>query len=190
MKFQTCIVMVLNLTFFAPLITQAESLNCRELGTYRQASMTINRDGSIGFNGTAIDLQASWFFDTGFENVAQLSGREKDAALQPSAISLYLSPKGACTANNDSLSKDFSCSAKGADIDLTGHQFQPVTDGSAVTSEEVTRRMRMKVDVQLNAKITAAEKGNRQISLTVTLTNNKTARSIKLSENMLCEVEK
>lgn len=181
---------VLTLTLGTSLNSFAETLNCRELHTFRTASMSINRDGSIGFDGTYINLEASWFFQTGFNNIAQLTGRKADEKLGPSSIQLYLSPKGVCTKNNDSLSEDFSCSMKNGQIDLVGKEWVEVNDNSAVSFENVTKSLRIKTNVELDAKIQVINKKQRDIQITATITNAKTGEQVKLDENMSCTVEK
>ncbi len=167
----------------------AESLKCTEVISFRQADMFINRDGAIGFNGTYITIDASWFFQAGFNSVNQLTGRASDENLAPIALGLYLSPKGSCTNNNDSLSEDFSCSVKQGEIDVTGKDFQTVSDASIVSSESISKKLRLKVDVELDAKIKIIDSKKRSILLTGLITNAKTGQSVELHESMECTVE-
>ena len=179
----------LTLTSLISLGASAESLKCSETLSFREANMFINRDGGIGFNGTFITIDASWFFQAGFRTVDQLTGRESDKNLRPSNLGLYLSPKGACTNNNDSLSEDFSCSVQDGHIDVTGKEFKEIADGSAVGFEDVTKRLRVNVNVNVDAKITVIDAKTRSIQLTGVITNAKTGDSVKLSESMECSVE-
>lgn len=177
------------LTSLISFSASAESLKCREVMSFRQADMFINRDGAIGFNGTYITIDASWFFQAGFNNLGQLTGRAADEELGPKALGLYLSPKGACTNNNDSLSEDFSCSVKQGEIDVTGKDFQTVSDTSIVSSETISKKLRLKVDVELDAKIQIIDSKKRNIQLTGVITNAKTGQSVELNESMECAVE-
>ena len=179
----------LTLTSLITLGASAENLNCRETNSFRQANMFINRDGGIGFNGTFITIDASWFFQSGFKTVNQLTGRDSDKELKPSALALYLSPKGACTNNNDSLSENFSCSVKNGEIDVTGKEFKTIADASAVSFEDVTKTMRVNVNVNIDAKINVIDAKKRTIQLTGVITNAKTGDSVKINEAMECAVE-
>lgn len=183
---------VLTIAALTSLITlgaSAESLKCKETMSFRQADMFINRDGAIGFNGTFITIDASWFFQSGFKNLGQLTGRAADEKLGPKALGLYLSPKGSCTNNGDSLSEDFSCSVKQGEIDVTGQDFQTVSDSSIVSSESISKRLRLKVDVEIDAKIQIIDSKTRNILLTGVITNAKTGQSVELHESMECTVE-
>lgn len=186
---KTKLLTIAALTSLISLSASAENLNCTEVMSFRQASMFINRDGGIGFNGTFITIDASWFFQSGFNNVGQLTGRAADEKLAPRALGLYLSPKGACTNNNDSLSEDFSCSVKQGHIDVTGKDFQEISDTSIVSFEDVSKRLRLTVDVELDAKIQVIDSKKRSIQLTGVITNAQTGQAVKLNESMECTVE-
>ena len=190
MKFIRTQLVFLTLILGTSINSFAESLRCFEEHSFRTATMFINRDGAIGFNGTYINLEASWFMKTNFRSVEQLTGRKVDEKLAPSAVLLHLSPKGICTNNNDSLSEDFSCSMLNGEIDLVASEFVDIKDGSAVAFEKITKSLRLKSHVDLSAKIQVVTEEKRNIQLAATITNAKTGQQVKLSENMTCAVEK
>lgn len=181
--------LALVLTILAAAPSFAENLNCREKHSFRGAQLFINRDGYIGFNGTYIDLQAPWFRGTGFDSVSNLTGRASDK-LAPNRLILNLSPKEACTLNNNSLKQDFACHVPSARLDVTGSTSEQVNDGSAVQLEQTTKSFRVIADVDLNAQIQEISATERNIQLQAVITNPKTGKQIKLSEQMSCTVEK
>lgn len=190
MNFKLLKTAALTLTSVISFAASAESLNCQEMQSFRQASMFINRDGAIGFNGTYITIDASWFIQAGFNSLDQLTSRKSDKNLQPTAIVLHLSPKGACTNNGDSLSEDFSCSVKNGEIDVTGKEFKEISDGSAVSFEDISKRIRVNTNVNIDAKIKENDDKTRSVQLTGVITNAKTGASVKLNESMKCTVDK
>lgn len=189
MNLKLLIFAVLTTTSFFSVSASAESLKCSETHSFRQADMFINRDGSIGFSGTYITIDASWFFHSGFKTLDQITGRSVDKNLKPAAITLYLSPKGACTNNNNSLSEDFSCSVKQGQVDITGKEFKEIADSSIVSIEDVSKRLRLTVNVDVDAKIKIIDANTRSIYLSGLIENAITGQKIKLSESMECAVE-
>lgn len=185
MKFKA--IATLTFTLFTSTFSQAESLRCREPNTFRSTSLFINRDGAIGFNGTYIDLEASWFLSD--SNFSEFASRPADAGFATEGYVLNLSPKESCTLNNNSLSEDFSCSIQQARVEVKLKKFQMLNDGGIAQFEHISKSVRVLVDVDLKSKIKMIDAKNRNIQIQATLTNTKNGKQIKLNEKMECVVE-
>src|SRR4051812_23149714 len=88
---------------------EAKSLNCFSQD-YTATTITVNRDGYIGFNGTFMTLNTqSGFLGSGIDRIAlkTLTGRDQDKSLTIKSFDLPMGPKSACTQNNDTLDADF-----------------------------------------------------------------------------------
>lgn len=177
----------LALTMLASTSSFAATLNCRETNSFRGASLTINRDGHIGFNGTYVDIKAPWFSSTTFGSISKLTGRAEDN-FAPQRVILNISPKAACTMNGDSLTENFSCKAKNVKVGLTGSLSETVNDGSSVQLVTTTKDFLVLSDVDLKVGIKEIYAYSYRLSLVAEITNPKTGEKATISERMSCEI--
>ncbi|HEX4925115.1 MAG TPA: hypothetical protein VFV50_13565 [Bdellovibrionales bacterium] len=176
-------------------IASAKTLKCRETLSFTNRSFTMNRDGSIGFNGTFIVLHspiAVWGDGRPGHDVATLTGRARDKALRLVGMQLAISPKEACTSPDAPLGTSFTCSVKGADVRLYG-------EGSNNNVEPPVRFERVKLELAIRADIqlsfTARKPGpygdpdeGVSYSLAGTVTEAQTGRAVSFASPALKQV--
>lgn len=103
----------------------AKSLKCDDGPSFTNKNFSINRDGAIGFNGTAIDLEGAIGLgrlesDRGYAYLSDITGRAADSDLSLTGLVLYISPKLACTNPNGGPTDSFECPLAQATIVATG----------------------------------------------------------------------
>lgn len=102
-------------------LAQAKSLTCDDGPSFTGMDFTINRDGSIGFNGTYITMNTQLGFDNnGGKNLSDITGRPEDESLHLVGLGVGISPKEACTNPDADLQTPFQCRANRVSVVAIG----------------------------------------------------------------------
>lgn len=172
--------------------SEAKSLECFSTMDYTGTTVTMNRDGSIGFNGTFVTVDSQIGVlnpaDMGL-SLARLTGRAQDRDLTIHGIELPLSPKGNCTPSDNRLTGNISCETKNTGVHVTGERTIEVYDGSPIIFQEERVRAYLHVDIKADFEISPAQGTNeRQMKLHATVTEPKSGGSFEIFKNVSCKV--
>ena len=132
----------------------ANSLVCDDGPSFTNKNFSINRDGAIGFNGTAIVLNGELALGelgagAGFAHLSDITGRSADSDLSLTGLVLYISPKAACTNPEGSPTDSFECPLVKATVLATGTGTRG--DLNSAIFDRVT--LSSQLDAQVTAKL-------------------------------------
>lgn len=133
----------------------AKTLECNS-NDFTYSTVTINRDGAIGFDGTFLTIFSGNGF-LGFEHsnsrsLQKVTSRTEDKDFQLQGFILPLGPKGGCTPSTGNLLEDFTCDVKGVSIQARGVGRKHYGKENSVIAEEIQKTVRVIADVTVTAK--------------------------------------
>lgn len=162
-------------------VSYAEQLQCTNIHSFSDSDLKIQNLTK----GVTIELSMARF---DFKFLSDLTGRDTDRLYLTKTVNLYL-PKTACGLDSNTVTKDFSCVAPQAIVEITGTIANKVNDGSGVLFEKNTKKIRLFADIDLKSTISTQDQKNYGITLSGTLTNPAAAsRSVVINANMDCRL--
>lgn len=168
-------------------ITFAKTLTCQESFSFTKKSISINRDGAIGFNGTYIYMQSPlgiWDAQHAHRlSLDSITGDLNDKNLVVTGLVLAINPKESCTNPDAEPGVAFECSASETTIIA-------ISEGSLARDsgiwDQITMQSQLKA--QVHAKLTVNENQRIILSGSITARMQSIPFQLSMQANNDCEI--